>query len=286
MANHAVNGRRNFPALVRKFRRLLLQDRGHRVGGRISFKRPPAGKHFVENCPQRKDVGAPVGGLASHLLRRHITHRPQHHARLSLQGRVRRERWRLHLVEVRDVPLRELRQTEIKNLHAAVGDQKNIRGFQVAMDDSPHVRRGHAVRRLRGHLESFAERQRTGAQPLMQGFAFEQFGDQEGRALVRPGVVNRQDIRMVQRRDSASFLLEARQAFHVASPRFRQDFQRNVAAEARIAGAIHFPHPARTERRKDFVRTQFSAGGQDHRSSSLSATPVQPARSSRAWNVG
>jgi hypothetical protein len=40
-----------------------------------------------------------------------------------------------------------------------------------------------------------------------------------------------------------------------------QNFQRNLAAEARIASAIDFAHSARAERRENFVRTKFGAGG-------------------------
>src|SRR4029453_13295987 len=35
-------------------------------------------------------------------------------------------------------------------------------------------------------------------------------------------------------------------------------------AETRVARAIHFAHPTRTERREDFVGTQFGAGSNGH----------------------
>ena len=56
------------------------------------------------------------------------------------------------------------------------------------------------------------------------------------------------------------FALEARQAIRVARERIRQDLDRDVAIEPRVARAVHLAHPARAQQRQDFelpdVRTR------------------------------
>jgi hypothetical protein len=41
----------------------------------------------------------------------------------------------------------------------------------------------------------------------------------------------------------------------------RQDLDRDRAIESRIARTIHFAHAASAQRRLDFVRAEFRAGG-------------------------
>ena len=59
-----------------------------------------------------------------------------------------------------DRPL-DFRQPEIQQLHAVRGHQ-NIRGFQIAMDDPPAVRRIQGAGNLSGQSDGFACRDRAG----------------------------------------------------------------------------------------------------------------------------
>ena len=52
------------------------------------------------------------------------------------------------------------------------------------------------------------------------------------------------DVRMVQRRERLRFAREPGEPVGIAGERVRQDFQRDVAIELRIARAIHLPHAA------------------------------------------
>src|SRR4030095_7570508 len=64
-------------------------------------------------------------------LRRHVTHRAHHHARICIDttsGNIG-----LRLVAIK---LRELRQTKVENLYAAIVSDEDVVGFQIAMDDS------------------------------------------------------------------------------------------------------------------------------------------------------
>ena len=71
--------------------------------------------------------------------------------------------------------------------------------------------------------------------------------------------------RMIERREELRFLLEAPQAVRITRQRPGwQNFQRDVATELRVAGAIDFAHPASAENSQDFVRPEACAQWQRH----------------------
>ena len=67
------------------------------------------------------------------------------------------------------------------------------------------------------------------------------------------------DVRMVQRGERPRLAREAGQLFRTRGKRRRQDLDRDVAIERRVARAVDLAHPARTERADDFVGTQALA---------------------------
>ena len=68
---------------------------------------------------------------------------------------------------------------------------------------------------------------------------------------------------MIQGCEDLGFPLESREAIGIIGERIRQDFDRDVAPQLRIAGPIHFTHGARADRPDDFVRTYATTGGED-----------------------
>ena len=65
--------------------------------------------------------------------------------------------------------------------------------------------------------------------------------------------MNLTDVRMVQRRNRARFLLEATDAVRVRGQLLRQDLDRDVTAKACVMCAIHLAHAASAEERDDLV---------------------------------
>ena len=182
-----------------------------------------------------------------------------------MRKRLVRARERLRLAKRNIVAaLHQFRQSEIEDLHPAVAGEENIRRLQIAVDDSLLVRRGHSARHLRRDLERFAHRNRALLHALAQRLAFEQLHHQERAAVVRADVVNRQNVRVIERADRARFLLESPQMVGVGRKRRRQNFYGHVALQARVARAIHFAHPARANRRNDLVRPQFCSRRKRH----------------------
>ena len=99
--------------------------------------------------------------------------------------------------------------------------------------------------------------------------SFEELGDEVRRAVVFADVMNGENVGMIQRRDGASFLLEASQTVNIFRKCFGEDFDGDVAAEARVLRAKHFAHSARANRRDNFVGPYFCAGKKRHGATAL-----------------
>jgi hypothetical protein len=154
---------------------------------------------------------------------------------------------------------RQLRQAKVENLDAIVAGHENVLGFQIAMGDPFFVRRGKPVRDWQRQLNRLANPERTGTQPIAQRLALEQLRYDEGRGAVSADVVDGEDVWVGQGRGGSGFLLEPMKAIDAGRECGRQDLDRDVTSEPRIACAIHLAHPAGAEQRHDLVRPEAGA---------------------------
>jgi len=138
-----------------KLGRLVFQNRGHGLDASVAAKRARAREHFVENCAERENVRAEIGGLATNLLGRHVSCRAKYDAG---ESGVARSDFRLRLIGILDLRLHELGQTEIENFHAAVAREENVVGLQIAVDDAFVVGGGEAAGDLIRDFEGLARR--------------------------------------------------------------------------------------------------------------------------------
>ena len=69
---------------------------------------------------------------------------------------------------------------------------------------------------------------------------------------------------MVEGCEDFRFTLEASHAVAVPGKRFRQNLQRHVTAEPRVACAVDFAHPACTDRRQKFKWPEFCSNRLHH----------------------
>lgn len=76
-------------------------------------------------------------------------------------------------------------------------------------------------------------------------FAVDEFGDDIELAIVLAGVVNGNDVGMVERAERFGLLLKA--------GALRENFDRYAAVKPRVMSSPHFPHAAFTEFGRDFV---------------------------------
>ena len=77
-------------------------------------------------------------------------------------------------------------------------------------------------------------------------------------------VVQRADVRMIQRRDRTRFTVEAVAQLRIGRELRRQNFDRDRAIEARVARPIDFAHAARANERDDFVDAKLRSSRQGH----------------------
>ena len=234
---------------VAERRRIDADDRVHRVA-HAAGKRLVARRHLVKHRPEREDVGAGIQHFSARLLGRHVVDRADRGAGTG-DGRDRRVVGRgLHddfgQPEVQHLDLAPARHEDVGRLEVPVHDAVAMRLLQRARNLDP-------PRDLPGAIDA-------GPDTLGERLSVEKFQDQIALPVSLADVVNRADVRVVQRRDDAGFPPEAilDSALGVR-PIVEQDLDRHHPAEADVFGLVHGPHPALTEGRDDAVRADGRA---------------------------
>ena len=91
---------------------------------------------------------------------------------------------------------------------------------------------------------------------VLQCGPFDELHHQKMTPLSFLHAVKRGDVRMIERCESPGFTFESRLAITIGDERVEHDFEGDVAAEPRVAGAVDLAHPSFAERAKDFVHTE------------------------------
>ncbi len=102
-------------------------------------------------------------------------------------------------------------------------------------------------------------------QSLAQRFTVEQLVHYIGSAVFKVGIVNCQDVGVIESACCTSLLLETLQAFRVSGDAGRQNLDRHVASDAGIPLAIYLAHASGPEKTDNLVRPKYSS---DHGSRS------------------
>ena len=85
-------------------------------------------------------------------------------------------------------------------------------------------------------------------------------------------VVDREDVRVIERRGGLGFLREPPEPVRIRGEVGRKDLDRDFAAERGIARAIDLAHPARTERREDLAASESRPWRERHRAAEYTET--------------
>ncbi len=159
----------------------------------------------------------------------------------------------------------ELCEAEVENLHLAVGQQEDVGGLQVPVRDALLVRRAESARDRDRDVHRLAHRQRALPQAIGERLAVQEFGDHEERVAVEADVEEGEDIGVRESCYRVGFALEPGAAVRVAGHVRRQHLDGDVAAEARIARAVHLAHAAGPKGGRHFVGAEPCSGAHRHR---------------------
>ena len=132
------------------------------------------------------------------------------------------------------------------------------------MDDAGAM----SVGQRRRHLDADVDRRRgvegTASCEVAERPAVHELVGDEVRARRVADVVNRDDVRVIQRRRRPGFADESGQAVRVAGKGGWQHLQRHLAAEADVLSEIHLAHSALAEGTDDLVMPESCALAQAH----------------------
>ena len=113
-------------------------------------------------------------GLALGLLGRHVRRRAENHTD-ARHLRRRRDRRRLRDIRRAADRLHGFGETEVQDLHGAVGPDLDVRGLQIAMDDPLLVRRFERLGDLPRDRQRLVDRDRAARDPLREILALDEF---------------------------------------------------------------------------------------------------------------
>src|SRR5262245_11839017 len=129
------------------------------------------------------------------------------------------------------------------------------------MDDAVAVRGRQSCGDLTGVVDRLATRH---GHFVSQRRTLKQFCYEIRRAPACADIIDSKNVGVIQRADGACLLLKAAQRIRSTGESLGQNLHCDLAAETCIASAIDFAHPARTERRDDFVRSELVAWRERH----------------------
>ena len=112
----------------------------------------------------------------------------------------------------------------------------------IAVHDALRMRSLQPVGNLYADIHSSATAMGLPRNAMLQRLALEQFHGDKRAALKLTNVINRANVRMIQRRGRARFTPESFDRLSILRYIVRQEFQRDVSPKPRVLGLIHHAH--------------------------------------------
>jgi hypothetical protein len=128
--------------------------------------------------------------------------------------------------------------------------EENVIGLEVAMNDAQLVRGVQAPRRLLENFRNLGHRKRaTAREGLAEGFAFQKFHGDVGRAVIGlAGFVNGDDVYVMNTPRGSRFILKTLEEVGVIQQLAAQDLERHrTVAHRDLLGEEDRTHAARSE---------------------------------------
>ena len=203
---------------------------------RVAVERRLAGEELVEDDAERVEIGALVDLGAARLLGREVLRRADDRARLG------------HLARA------GARDPEVGHLDAAFAVDEDVVRLDVAVDDPVPVREARARRGSGARTRRDVDRRRAAADDeLLQRAPVEVLHRDVVRVLGLAAVVDRDDVRMVERGGVLRLAAEPLDELLVVRVAVVEDLDRDAAAELLILREVDVGHPAGAELADDLV---------------------------------
>ena len=131
--------------------------------------------------------------------------------------------------------------------------------------NDPRIVRGHQRRgALTQHFDAFGQRSHT-LHAMCERFTAHEFHRDERAVAAVTYIVDRDDVRVIERRCRACLTRKARNGSRIGKQARGEHLKRDIPLESLIACAIHLAHPAGAERFKHFKMTENGSCREWHR---------------------
>ena len=195
----------------------------------LAHERRATGQRVHEHAAERVDVGARVDALAADLLRRDEAERSDPAARAADPTR-------------RGLALG---QPEVGQVRVVLGAEQDVRRLDVAMHEPVRMCGIQRAADLRDDLRRARRLERAlGAHERPQVRPVDVAHDDEQHALALARVIDRDHVRVLDRRRRLGLRDEARAEVGLLGERRGDDLQRDDAVEVEVPRAVHDAHPA------------------------------------------
>ena len=218
-----------------------------------------AREQLIQHHAKGKNIAARVQRLAPRgLLGRHVSDRAEHHARpRALLGK------RLCGTHSIGRIFHQFRQPEISQLGISARHHKDVGGLEIAMQDFRFVRRRQTVRDAGQEFHNFAPGAGLGPAPGAQRASINVFGNQILASLELAGVIDRNDMRMVQRRCGLRFPLKTAAGRGIGQL-IGKDLHGDGPVQLRVERFVNDAHAAFTDLRLDHIGADLPADSRRH----------------------
>jgi len=127
------------------------------------------------------------------------------------------------------------------------------------MDNSFGMRGGKGVRDLRAKIGDLLRGQPLALQTVLESLPFEQLHHQEGAPFILANIVERANMRMIERGGGTRFPQKAFERRGVRAKTFRQKFERHAASQTRIFRLVYHSHASAAELLQNAVMSDSGA---------------------------
>ena len=128
------------------------------------------------------------------------------------------------------------------------------------MDDAGFMRDVERVSELLRISDRLTNREGSSRDAIGQGLAVDQFEHQRRLTIALDDIVDGGDVGMIECRQCAGLAFEPQDGVTIGGDARRENLDRDIAAQARIAGTIHLAHSSCAEQRDNLVSADTRAG--------------------------